>query len=31
MKDIVPEYRSHNSAFKVLDTDKRAKSHVNVR
>jgi FlaA1/EpsC-like NDP-sugar epimerase len=26
MKELVPEYKSHNSVFKVLDTERKAKS-----
>jgi hypothetical protein len=30
MKDIVPEFRSHNSSFKALDVEKKFRSHINV-
>ena len=31
MKDLVPEYKSHNSVYKVLDFDKKVKSHYHVK
>lgn len=30
MKELVPEYRSHNSVFKVLDTERKVKTQFQV-
>jgi FlaA1/EpsC-like NDP-sugar epimerase len=31
MKDLVPEYKSHNSVYKVLDIEKKVKNHFRIK
>jgi FlaA1/EpsC-like NDP-sugar epimerase len=31
MKEIVPEYKSHNSVYKILDGEKKVKAHLQIK
>jgi hypothetical protein len=31
MKELVPEYKSHNSVYKILDGEKKVKAQIQVK